>query len=165
MLFIFLLYLYNRLIFRNFPSSLSNQEEFNFFDFSDQNRKQFMENCLSLQKTLALPSAIDHRRSLRIRRKFAVDLRRAAAKPSRLRVIAAAGARDCEFSSLNSPLGPRTPSARELVGVLQNHPQLFYIAAADELKRLADDRDAARERMTLGAGSPEASLHRYSFYS
>ncbi|XP_015892386.1 UV-B-induced protein At3g17800, chloroplastic isoform X1 [Ziziphus jujuba] len=77
-----------------------------------------------------------------------------------LTVIAAAGASHCEFSSLNSPLVPRSPSGNDLLGVLLNHPQLFHIAVADELKHLADDRDDAVNRMIFSDGSPEACLHR-----
>ena len=122
-----------------------------------------MDNCLSHHKTLTPRSTGDPWRSLidSRRRPVAVDFRAGGRLVRPLKVIAAAGASHCEFSSPNSPLGPRTPAAKDLAGVLQNHPQLFHLAAADELKRLADDRDAARDRMVLGAGSPEACLHRY----
>ncbi|KAL5562171.1 hypothetical protein UlMin_031918 [Ulmus minor] len=77
-----------------------------------------------------------------------------------LTVVAVAGAGHCEFSSLNSPLEPRTPAGKDLVSVLQNHPQLFKIAVDDELKLLADDRAGAIDRMNLSADSPWACLHR-----
>ncbi|MED6219603.1 hypothetical protein PIB30_117268 [Stylosanthes scabra] len=78
----------------------------------------------------------------------------------RLVVRAGAGATPCEFSSLNSPLEPRSTVGKFLSGVLQNHRQLFHVAVGEELKLLADDRDAALARMVLGSGSDEALLHR-----
>ncbi|XP_061360472.1 UV-B-induced protein At3g17800, chloroplastic-like [Gastrolobium bilobum] len=77
-----------------------------------------------------------------------------------IRVKASAEASHCEFSSLNSPLEPRSLVGKFLGGVLQNHPQLFHVAVGEELKLLADDRDAAHARMVIGSASDEALLHR-----
>lgn len=51
-----------------------------------------------------------------------------------------------------------------LIGVLQNHPQMFHLAVGEELKLLAEDRDAAHARMVLGSASDEALLHRFVEY-
>ncbi|CAN8260167.1 unnamed protein product [Cochlearia groenlandica] len=76
-------------------------------------------------------------------------------------VVAAAGASRCEpGSSLNAPLEPRSAQGKFLRSVLLNKRQLFHYAAADELKQLADEREAALARMSLSSGSDEASLHR-----
>ncbi|KAM1137461.1 hypothetical protein FF1_035419 [Malus domestica] len=77
-----------------------------------------------------------------------------------LTVVAGAGASHCEFSSLNSPLDPRTRPGKDLCTVLQNHPRLFHLSVAQELKKLADDRELALSRASLSAASHEACLHR-----
>ncbi|KAF7845601.1 UV-B-induced protein [Senna tora] len=69
-------------------------------------------------------------------------------------------ASECEFSSLNSPLEPKSDVGKVLSGVLQNHRHKFHVAVAEELKLLVDDRDAALARMLLSTPSHEASLHR-----
>lgn len=51
-----------------------------------------------------------------------------------------------------------------LSAVLQNHPQMFHVAVGEELKLLAEDRDAAHARMVLGSASDEALLHRFVEY-
>lgn len=121
-----------------------------------------MEYCLSHHKSPSLPSTLRRHRSHNssFPRSAVVSIRATRRRKS-LTVIAGAGASHCEFSSLNSPLGPRTPAGKDLIGVLLNHPQLFHLAVADELKHLADDRDAARNRMIRSDGSPEACLHRW----
>ncbi|KAE8676285.1 3-glucanase family protein [Hibiscus syriacus] len=75
-------------------------------------------------------------------------------------VKVSAGPSHCDFSSLNAPLEPRSAPGKLLSGVLQNQRQFFHFAAADELKRLADDRDAAVARMLVSSDSDEAHLHR-----
>lgn len=76
-------------------------------------------------------------------------------------IKASAGASShCESSSLNTPLLPRTQVGKFLSGVLQNHRNLFHVAVQEELKLLADDRDAANSRMLLASESDEALLHR-----
>ncbi|XP_061366712.1 UV-B-induced protein At3g17800, chloroplastic-like isoform X2 [Gastrolobium bilobum] len=77
-----------------------------------------------------------------------------------MKVKASAGRRHCEFSSLNSPLEPRSMVGKFLSGVLQNHPQLFHNVTMEELRLLSDDRDSAVARMLLSQGSDEALLHR-----
>ncbi|XP_057451526.1 UV-B-induced protein At3g17800, chloroplastic-like [Lotus japonicus] len=62
--------------------------------------------------------------------------------------------------SLNSPLEPRSLVGKFLSGVLQNHRQLFHVAVGEELKLLADDRDAAHARLILASDSDESLLHR-----
>ncbi|GAV78209.1 DUF760 domain-containing protein [Cephalotus follicularis] len=74
--------------------------------------------------------------------------------------VASAGASHCDFSSLNTPLEPKSTSGKSLSSVLQNQRQLFLVAADEELKLLADDRHAAVSRMFLSSGSDEACLHR-----
>ncbi|XP_075649516.1 UV-B-induced protein At3g17800, chloroplastic-like [Castanea sativa] len=88
-------------------------------------------------------------------------------KPRGVSVIASAGASShhCESSSssnssLNSPLEQRSQAGKFLSSVLQNHRQLFHVAVTEELKLLADDRNAAVSRMLLSSHSDEASLHR-----
>ncbi|KAJ0234104.1 Phosphoserine aminotransferase [Hirschfeldia incana] len=76
-------------------------------------------------------------------------------------VVATAGQSRCEpGSSLNAPLELRSAQGRFLRSVLLNKRQLFHYAAADELKQLADEREAALARMALSSGSDEAALHR-----
>ncbi|PRQ25429.1 hypothetical protein RchiOBHm_Chr6g0283591 [Rosa chinensis] len=122
------------------------------------NRSQnHMEHCLSHHKLLALPSPLSTLKP-RLALNFAP---KSQALTRRLTVVAGAGASShCEFSSLNSPLDPRTRSGKDLSSVLQNHPQLFHLAVAQELKQLADQRQDARCRMYLSASSHEACLHR-----
>ncbi|CAL5195460.1 unnamed protein product [Lathyrus oleraceus] len=80
---------------------------------------------------------------------------------TKLKVIkASAGASHCQFSSLNSPLLPQSTVGKFLSGVLQNHRNLFHVAVQEELKLLADDRDAAVSRMILSSDSDQALLHR-----
>ncbi|KAJ7950527.1 UV-B-induced protein, chloroplastic [Quillaja saponaria] len=133
-----------------------------------------MENCLSHPKTLTLPSPpsssskpqLTHNFSPKPTFRFNNPL---LIKPAKgglccrrrpLSVIASAGASHCEFSSLNSPLEPRSLAGKFLSNVLQNHRQLFHIAVTEELKLLADDREAAVTRMVLSTDSDEACLHR-----
>ncbi|XP_044493444.1 UV-B-induced protein At3g17800, chloroplastic-like [Mangifera indica] len=77
-------------------------------------------------------------------------------------VVARAGPSHCEFSSspLNTPIELNSAAGKFLSSVLQNQRQFFNVAVSDELKQLADDRDAAVTRMLLSSGSDEASLHR-----
>ncbi|PON75063.1 hypothetical protein PanWU01x14_044150 [Parasponia andersonii] len=120
-----------------------------------------MDACVSHHKTSNFSSSFRSRSGRSLFRKsstLSFGTGRFRIRP--LTVIAGAGPSHCQFSSLNSPLEPRTPAGRDLIGVLQNHPQLFHLAVADELKQLADDRDDALNRMILTAGSPDAYLHR-----
>ncbi|VFR00511.1 unnamed protein product [Cuscuta campestris] len=82
----------------------------------------------------------------------------------RRRLIVAASGRAsssrCEFSGLNAPLEPTTPSGRLLSTVLQNDRDYFPAAAAEQLQQLACDRDQAVARMSLSLASDEACLHR-----
>ncbi|PNX79057.1 hypothetical protein L195_g035040, partial [Trifolium pratense] len=77
----------------------------------------------------------------------------------KLIVKASAGASHCEYSSLNSPLLPRSQVGKFLSGVFQNHRSLFHVAVQEELKLLSDDRDAAVSRMILASDSDQALLH------
>ncbi|KAJ4833411.1 hypothetical protein Tsubulata_027374 [Turnera subulata] len=84
-------------------------------------------------------------------------------KAASLAVLARAGSSHCEpssSSSLNTPLEPRSAAGRFLSTVFQNQRQFFHAAVADELKLLADDRDAAVTRMAVSSASDEAALHR-----
>ncbi|KAJ0111452.1 hypothetical protein Patl1_01523 [Pistacia atlantica] len=60
-------------------------------------------------------------------------------------VVARAGPSHCEFSSspLNTPIELNSAAGKFLSSVLQNQRQFFNVAVSDELKQLADDRDAA----------------------
>jgi hypothetical protein len=82
----------------------------------------------------------------------------------KLIIKASAGASHCEYSSLNSPLLPRSQVGKFLSGVLQNHRSLFHVAVQEELKLLSDDRDAAVSRMILASHSDQALLHRFLFF-
>ncbi|XWS31229.1 hypothetical protein CRYUN_Cryun23aG0059600 [Craigia yunnanensis] len=73
---------------------------------------------------------------------------------------ASAGASRGDFCSLNAPLEPRSAPGKLLSSVLQNQRQFFHFAAADELKKLACDRNAAVARMFLSSDPDEACLHR-----
>nr|GLL42812.1 UV-B-induced protein At3g17800, chloroplastic-like [Ipomoea trifida] len=79
-------------------------------------------------------------------------------------VVAASGGRasrsQCEFSGLNAPLEPTTPSGRFLSTVFQNDREYFPLAVEKQLEQLAYDRDEAAARMTLSLASDEACLHR-----
>ncbi|KAJ7961611.1 UV-B-induced protein, chloroplastic [Quillaja saponaria] len=132
-----------------------------------------MENCLSHHTTLTLPSPLSsskpqltHNFSPIPTFKFNNPLLSKSAscgfciRHRPLSVVASAGASHCEFSSLNSPLEPRSLAGKFLSSVLQNHRQLFHVAVTEELKLLADDREAAVARMVLSIGSDEACLHR-----
>ncbi|KAK5784160.1 UV-B-induced protein At3g17800, chloroplastic [Gossypium arboreum] len=138
-----------------------------------------MEHCFSLHKAPSLSSflpslvkiyqgprvftpsnspsdfALSRRRSLRTG--FTSTPFNGRKAPS---VKASAGASHCDFSSLNAPLEPRSAPGKFLSGVLQNQRQFFHFAAADELKRLSNDRDAAVSRMFVSLDSDEACLHR-----
>ncbi|KAB2003780.1 hypothetical protein E1A91_D11G157300v1 [Gossypium mustelinum] len=133
-----------------------------------------MEHCFSLHKAPSLSSflpslgprvfipsnspsdfALSRRRSLRTG--FTSTPFNGRKAPS---VKASAGASHCDFSSLNAPLEPKSAPGKFLSGVLQNQRQFFHFAAADELKRLSDDRDAAVARMFVSLDSDEACLHR-----
>lgn len=109
-----------------------------------------MENCLTIKPHIGFfTRPISFSSSLSFR--------------SRVPLIkASAGASShCESSSLNTPLLPRTQVGKFLSGVLQNHRNLFHVAVQEELKLLADDRDAANSRMLLASESDEALLHRF----
>ncbi|XP_030547787.1 UV-B-induced protein At3g17800, chloroplastic [Rhodamnia argentea] len=84
----------------------------------------------------------------------------AGRRPPRRSLTVVAGASHCESSSLNTPLVPESAPGKYLTGVLQNQRQLFHVAVAEELKQLAEDRDAAVSRVLLSAGSDEVCLHR-----
>ncbi|XWS47184.1 hypothetical protein CRYUN_Cryun14cG0131500 [Craigia yunnanensis] len=56
-----------------------------------------------------------------------------------------------DFSSLNTPLQPRSAPGKFLSSVLQNQRQFFHFAG---------DRDASVARMFLGSDSDEACLHK-----
>lgn len=120
-----------------------------------------MDTCVSPHKTPNFSVLLKPRTAHNLFRKSSLDFRTGRLRVKPLTVIASAGPSHCQFSSLNSPLEPRTPAGKDLIGVLQNHPQLFHLAVADELKLLADDRDDAINRMILTTGSPDACLHRY----
>ncbi|KAM6564848.1 hypothetical protein CsatB_024846 [Cannabis sativa] len=126
-----------------------------------------MDACLSYHKipnfSISLkPFSIGHHNNCNtlFRQYSTLNFRTSGFRIRPLTVIAAAGPSHCQFSNLNSPLEPRTPTGKDLIGVLQNHPQLFHLAVADELKQLSDDRGHALNRMNLTAGSPDACLHR-----
>ncbi|XP_028765339.1 UV-B-induced protein At3g17800, chloroplastic [Neltuma alba] len=126
-----------------------------------------MENCLYHPSPTLVVPRLTHSLSLRPISRFICNLPRKPSLSGRfngrsrpINVKASAGASPCEFSSLNSPLEPKSHVGKFLSGVLQNHRQMFHVAVAEELKLLVDDRDAAVARMALTAGSDEDMLHR-----
>ncbi|ESQ49303.1 hypothetical protein EUTSA_v10020977mg [Eutrema salsugineum] len=119
-----------------------------------------MDSCLSNQAALPFLPSRSRRQSGDGGGGFFLPAMRTAQYRSMV-VFAASGPSRCEpGSSLNAPLEPRSSQGRFLRSVLLNKRQLFHYAAADELKQLADDREAALARMSLSSGSDEASLHR-----
>ncbi|AEE74527.1 hypothetical protein AtNW77_Chr3g0162841 [Arabidopsis thaliana] len=119
-----------------------------------------MDSCLSNQTALQFLPSRSRRQSGDGGGGFVIPAKRKIQYSSMV-VVAAAGQSRCEpGSSLNAPLEPRSAQGRFLRSVLLNKRQLFHYAAADELKQLADDREAALARMSLSSGSDEASLHR-----
>ncbi|CAH2054658.1 unnamed protein product [Thlaspi arvense] len=119
-----------------------------------------MDSCLSHQAALRFLPSRSRRQSGDGGGGFSLHAMRKVQYRSMV-VVATAGASRCEpGSSLNAPLEPRSAQGRFLRSVLLNKRQLFHYAAADELKQLADDREAALARMSLSSGSDEAALHR-----
>ncbi|CAH8356431.1 unnamed protein product [Eruca vesicaria subsp. sativa] len=106
-----------------------------------------MDSCLSNQATL--PSL-----------GFIVPAMSKVQYRSMVTVATAGKSRYEPGNSFNAPLKPRTLQGRFLRGLLLNKRHLFHYAAADELRLLADNREAALARMSLSFGSDEASLHR-----
>lgn len=76
------------------------------------------------------------------------------------RALIAVASADCEFSSLNTPLEPKSFAGKFLSGVLQNDLDYFHVAVGKQLEQLAADRDEAVARMNLSLASDEAALHR-----
>ncbi|KAA8550573.1 hypothetical protein F0562_002257 [Nyssa sinensis] len=74
--------------------------------------------------------------------------------------VASAKASHCEFSSLNTPLEPKSLGGKFLSSVLQNDREYFHVAVAKQLAELAYDRYEAIDRMNLMSASSEACLHR-----
>ncbi|KAF8094620.1 hypothetical protein N665_0358s0002 [Sinapis alba] len=118
-----------------------------------------MDSCLSNQATLPFLMSRSRRQS-DDRSLFVLPLRKVQYNRSMV-MVAKAGQNQYEpGSSLNAPLKPRTVQGRFLRGLLLNKRHLFHYAAADELRLLADNREAALARMSLSFGSYEACLHR-----
>lgn len=120
-----------------------------------------MDTCLSNQAALSfLPSRLRRQSGDGGGGVFSLPSMRKVQYRSMV-VVATAGQSRCEpGSSLNAPLELRSAQGRFLRSVLLNKRQLFHYAAADELKQLAEEREAALARMALSSGSDEASLHR-----
>ncbi|GMP48617.1 hypothetical protein CsSME_00015908 [Camellia sinensis var. sinensis] len=76
------------------------------------------------------------------------------------RALIAVASADCEFSSLNTPLEPKSFAGKFLSRVLQNDLDYFHVAVGKQLEQLAADRDEAVARMNLSLASDEAALHR-----
>lgn len=126
-----------------------------------------MDHCLSNHTICALPSVVKavpfHRFSISLVPN-SVEYSQVSLRSRIFRrgpLIVSAGPRNCESSSLNTPLELRSESGKYLSRVLQNQRQEFHLSVVEELKQLANDRDAAVSRMVLSVGSDEASLHRY----
>ncbi|XAR58760.1 hypothetical protein NMG60_11014290 [Bertholletia excelsa] len=75
-------------------------------------------------------------------------------------IVGSAGASNCEFSSLNTPLEPKSPAGKFLTGVFQNDVECFHVAVGEQLERLVADREEAVARKKLSLGSDEACLNR-----
>lgn len=80
--------------------------------------------------------------------------------------VARAGASsNCEFSSLNTPLEPKSAPGKYLSGLLlSDDAEEFQDAVCKQLEQLAADRDDAIRRADLSSRSDEASLHRFEFF-
>ncbi|XP_058206239.1 UV-B-induced protein At3g17800, chloroplastic isoform X1 [Rhododendron vialii] len=76
--------------------------------------------------------------------------------------VARAGASsNCEFSSLNTPLEPKSAPGKYLSGLLlSDDAEEFQDAVCKQLEQLAADRDDAIRRADLSSRSDEACLHR-----
>ncbi|KAH7862935.1 hypothetical protein Vadar_011297 [Vaccinium darrowii] len=75
-------------------------------------------------------------------------------------LVAVVRASNCGFSSLNTPLEPKSAAGKFLSGLLLNDTEEFQFAVGKQLQRLADDRDDAIRRVDLSSSSDEACLHR-----
>lgn len=80
--------------------------------------------------------------------------------------VARAGASsNCEFSSLNTPLEPKSAPGKYLSGLLlSDDTEEFQDAVCKQLEQLAADRDGAFRRADLSSSSDEACLHRFEFF-
>lgn len=93
------------------------------------------------------------------RRRFTVTL-----PSNRIPVLIASSisSSHCEFSSLNTPLEPKSPAGKYLSGVLQNDRKNFHYAVAKQLEQLVSDRDEALARASFSFGTTDACLYRFS---
>ncbi|ONK58177.1 uncharacterized protein A4U43_C09F9130 [Asparagus officinalis] len=83
----------------------------------------------------------------------------ACARAPSLVTTACAESNDYASRSVGTPLEPQTPEGKFLCGILKNHPHIFSVAASEQLKELATDRDNALARLEHSAGSSESCLH------
>ncbi|KGN44628.1 UV-B-induced protein At3g17800, chloroplastic [Cucumis sativus] len=120
-----------------------------------------MDHCLSLHKSFPLISLPSSSSSPKFK-PYLSSFRKLplTSRSSSFLVLASTGASHCEFGSLNTPLDPKSSVGKHLSRVLQNYRHLFHVSVEDELKLLADHRDAALHRMLISAHSDEALLHR-----
>ncbi|CAA7400619.1 unnamed protein product [Spirodela intermedia] len=73
--------------------------------------------------------------------------------------IASAESNKCESRCVSTPLVPQSPAGKFLGGILNDHPHIFPVAAAEQLENLASERDGAVARRAHSVGSAQACLH------
>ncbi|XP_052188044.1 UV-B-induced protein At3g17800, chloroplastic-like [Diospyros lotus] len=113
-----------------------------------------MDCCLSFARPSALAPALCFSGAGRRFSRLARFGRRSHRRPS----VAASGREG--FSSLNTPLEPKSPVGKFLSRVLQDDLGFFHAAVGLQLGQLAAYRDEAVARMNLSSDSDEACLHR-----
>ncbi|KAH7670466.1 hypothetical protein IHE45_10G028900 [Dioscorea alata] len=74
-------------------------------------------------------------------------------------VMASGGSNDGEWRSVGTPLEPLSPEGQFLCGILKNQPHIFRVAASEQLKELALERESAFARWEQSVGSSEHPLH------
>ncbi|MQL76573.1 hypothetical protein Taro_008974 [Colocasia esculenta] len=84
-----------------------------------------------------------------------------AAKGSGRRFLTSANAESNKRPSklVETPLEPESPAGKFLCGVMNDHPHIFLVAAAQQLEDLALERDNAVARRDCSSGSAESHLH------
>uniref|UniRef100_A0A1D1XJ86 UV-B-induced protein At3g17800, chloroplastic n=1 Tax=Anthurium amnicola TaxID=1678845 RepID=A0A1D1XJ86_9ARAE len=123
----------------------------------------------SLPGTSATAGSVVGRRLLLPRARAAVDFQGlvkfrgirspATGRGRRLLTIASAESHKCESISVGTPLVPESPAGKFLSGILNDHPHVFHVAAAEQLEDLALQRESAVARRDHSLGSAESHLH------
>ena len=74
-------------------------------------------------------------------------------------VMASGVSNEGEWRSVGTPLEPLSPEGQFLCGILKNQPHIFRVAASEQLKELALERESAFARWEHSIGSSEHPLH------